>query len=207
MQRPVLLELLARLDPTHPVGIRTPKAKREGGKIMGVPCYEYFCEIKAKHPKHMVLTRVRHLMNDFKDDKLTCLSLFMVHVLKIIRQGTNLITLFQVNQYFASKATNTAILPLWSGPLKTPSLPPFEQIGDFFEAIGFDALLLCQFAYVNPMAPRNGVSRAGVPLNNMPRAVRALNAANLSVVSMNLINIIYNLQWKQWFLQCSPTPV
>ena len=59
---------------------------------------------------------------------------------------------------------------------------PLAQIGDFYETIGFDALLLCQFAKINPMAPHRGVSRAGVPLVNMPRAVRALNAANLSVV-------------------------
>ena len=60
--------------------------------------------------------------------------------------------------------------------------PPAVQVGPFYEAIGFDALLLCQFVKVNPMAPYYGVSRAGVPLENMPRAVRALNAANLSVV-------------------------
>ena len=56
------------------------------------------------------------------------------------------------------------------------------QIGSFFEAIGFDALLLCQFSYVNPMAPQSGVARAGVPFQNLPRAVRMLNGANLSVV-------------------------
>ena len=60
-------------------------------------------------------------------------------------------------------------------------IPP-AQIGEFYEAIGFDALLLCQFAKINPMATLPGVSRAGVPLRNMPRAVRALNAADLSVV-------------------------
>lgn len=58
----------------------------------------------------------------------------------------------------------------------------FLQSGNFYETIGFDALLLCQFANVNPMAPRNMVARAGVPLINMPRAVRALNASNIPVV-------------------------
>ena len=61
-------------------------------------------------------------------------------------------------------------------------LSPPAQIGEFYETIGFDALLLCQFAKINPMAPHRGVSRAGVPLGNMPRAIRALNTANLSVV-------------------------
>ncbi|GAX83118.1 hypothetical protein CEUSTIGMA_g10544.t1 [Chlamydomonas eustigma] len=63
-----------------------------------------------------------------------------------------------------------------------PKYVVLAKIGDFYETLGFDALLLCQFAKTNPMSPRSGVARAGVPIQNMPRAVRALNAADISVV-------------------------
>ena len=58
--RSVLLGLLAKLDPTHPVGIRSPKAKRgaAGTKSFGVPCYDFYCEMKAKYPRHMILAQV-----------------------------------------------------------------------------------------------------------------------------------------------------
>ena len=58
-----LRKLLAKLDPTHPVGIRSPKAKRSassavGSKSVSVPCYDLYCEMKAKYPRCMVLVQV-----------------------------------------------------------------------------------------------------------------------------------------------------
>ena len=42
------------------MGIRSPKAKRSaaGSKSFGVPCYDFYCEMKAKYPRHMVLAQV-----------------------------------------------------------------------------------------------------------------------------------------------------
>ena len=42
------------------MGIRSPKAKRSvaGSKSIGVPCYDLYCKMKAKYPRHMVLVQV-----------------------------------------------------------------------------------------------------------------------------------------------------
>ncbi|KAG1665669.1 hypothetical protein FOA52_005459 [Chlamydomonas sp. UWO 241] len=56
------------------------------------------------------------------------------------------------------------------------------KIGEFYETCGRDALLLCHFHRVNPMAPNSGVARSGTPVKNMMRAVRDLNEAGLGVV-------------------------
>ncbi|KAG2429237.1 hypothetical protein HXX76_011006 [Chlamydomonas incerta] len=37
------------------------------------------------------------------------------------------------------------------------------RIGDFYEAVGFDALVLCQHCGLNPMTPLSGVAKAGFP--------------------------------------------
>lgn len=56
------------------------------------------------------------------------------------------------------------------------------QCGDFYEAIGIDAVLLVQFAGLNPMGGRSP-PRAGCPKQNIRRVLADLvdNAA-LSVV-------------------------
>ncbi len=56
------------------------------------------------------------------------------------------------------------------------------QCGDFYEAIGIDAVLLVQFAGLNPMGNRSP-PRAGCPKQNIRRVLADLveNAA-LSVV-------------------------
>lgn len=61
------------------------------------------------------------------------------------------------------------------------------RVGEFFEAWGFDALLLVQFCGLNPMG--NGVPRAGFPVANLRRALRDLVIENgLSVVVCEEVN-------------------
>ena len=57
------------------------------------------------------------------------------------------------------------------------------QVGEFYEAVGIDAVLLVQHAGLNPMASGAGrPPRAGCPRQNLRRTVADLVAAGLSVV-------------------------
>lgn len=64
-----------------------------------------------------------------------------------------------------------------------PSLPLALQFGGFYEAYGWDAILLCQFTGIRAMGCSElGVVQSGVPLANLPISVRMLNEKNISVV-------------------------
>lgn len=77
------------------------------------------------------------------------------------------------------------------GPHGSPQEQPWHanplcrlQIGDFYEAAGVDALVLIQYANLNPMVPKSGIPRAGLPLGNLRRTLRMLVEENsFSVVS------------------------
>ncbi len=56
------------------------------------------------------------------------------------------------------------------------------QVGEFFETVGIDAVLLVQYAGLNPMGAGNP-PRAGCPRQNLRRTVADLVHAGLSVVS------------------------
>ena len=56
------------------------------------------------------------------------------------------------------------------------------QVGDFYESHGYDAVLLAQFADLNPMKNSGRPFRAGFPLANLAATCRALTDAGLSVV-------------------------
>ena len=64
---------------------------------------------------------------------------------------------------------------------KYPRALALVQIGDFYEAVGIDAVVLCHMHSLNPMAAYKGVARCGVPLGNRARAVRAMNELGFSV--------------------------
>eukprot|EP00955_Chlamydomonas_euryale_P006915 73289-Chlamydomonas_euryale.AAC.5 len=57
---PQLLWLLEVLDPTHPIGIPYSTARKAGGekRSMGIPCYDYFMEVKQKYPRCVALVKV-----------------------------------------------------------------------------------------------------------------------------------------------------
>ncbi|GFR42192.1 hypothetical protein Agub_g3082 [Astrephomene gubernaculifera] len=46
---------------------------------------------------------------------------------------------------------------------KHPTAVVLVRIGDFYEAVGYDALLLCQLCGLNPMSPHLGLALAGFP--------------------------------------------
>ncbi|KAK3258887.1 DNA mismatch repair ATPase msh1, partial [Cymbomonas tetramitiformis] len=54
------------------------------------------------------------------------------------------------------------------------------QVGDFFEAMGYDAVMLVQYCSLNPMGT-TGVPRAGCPLQNLRRTLDDLTSSGFSV--------------------------
>ena len=56
-------------------------------------------------------------------------------------------------------------------------------MGEFYEAIGFDAIMLVEYSGLNPMGGVKGlgVPRAGCPRNNLFQTLADLNDAGLSV--------------------------
>lgn len=60
-------------------------------------------------------------------------------------------------------------------------LPRRLQVGEFFESVGIDAVLLVQHAGLNPMGAGDP-PRAGCPRGNLRRTVEDLVRAGLSVV-------------------------
>ena len=68
-----------------------------------------------------------------------------------------------------------------------PVLPLCDQCGDFYEAIGTDAVILVQFAGLNPMGNRSP-PRAGCPKGNIHRVLADLvQGAGLTVVSLGAL--------------------
>ena len=57
------------------------------------------------------------------------------------------------------------------------------QVGEFYEAMGTDAVVLVQWAGLNPMGSTHMPPRAGCPHTNIRRTLQSLvEEANLSVV-------------------------
>ncbi|MEW5315844.1 MAG: hypothetical protein WDW38_007246 [Sanguina aurantia] len=55
------------------------------------------------------------------------------------------------------------------------------RIGEFYEVVGYDALVVCQVCHLNPMAPLKGVARAGCPIANLKMALQQLIDAGFTV--------------------------
>ena len=55
------------------------------------------------------------------------------------------------------------------------------RVGDFYEAFGFDAVILVQYAGLNPMG-HSGVPRAGCPHQNIAQTLRDLTKAGFTTV-------------------------
>nr|BCL66097.1 hypothetical protein [Volvox africanus] len=66
---------------------------------------------------------------------------------------------------------------------KHPTAVVLVRIGEFYEAVGFDALVLCQHCGLNPMAPHTGVAEAGFPraANSLRRHLNRLIEAGFAV--------------------------
>lgn len=63
------------------------------------------------------------------------------------------------------------------------------QIGEFYEAVGTDAVMCVQHAKLNPMPVTGGKApRAGCPILNLRRTLRDLTSAGLSVVGPCLLS-------------------
>ena len=63
---------------------------------------------------------------------------------------------------------------------------PSAQVGEFYEAMGTDAVVLVQWAGLNPMGSTHMPPRAGCPHMNIRRTLQSLvEEANLSVVRMH----------------------
>ena len=71
------------------------------------------------------------------------------------------------------------------------------QVGEFYETMGTDAVMLVQHAGLNPMAS-GSPPRAGCPIVNLRRTLYDLvEQAGLSVVSILLLHLIRHLHHKQ----------
>lgn len=58
----------------------------------------------------------------------------------------------------------------------------FDRCGEFYEALGFDACMLVEYANLNPMAPRSDtVPRAGCPIMNLRQTLDQLTHQGFSV--------------------------
>ncbi|KXZ52161.1 hypothetical protein GPECTOR_10g790 [Gonium pectorale] len=64
-----------------------------------------------------------------------------------------------------------------------PTAIVLVRVGDFYETVGFDALVLCQHCGTNPMSPQSGVARAGFPqgANSLRRQLNRLIEAGFTV--------------------------
>ena len=64
------------------------------------------------------------------------------------------------------------------------------QVGEFFETMGYDALLLVEYANLNPMGGvhSDNVPRAGFPLKNLRQSLKDLNSAGLSACVVKEVN-------------------
>lgn len=56
------------------------------------------------------------------------------------------------------------------------------RVGDFYETVGWDAVLLVEHCGNNPMGAGSGVPRAGCPWRNLRRTLALLVDAGLTVV-------------------------
>ena len=66
--------------------------------------------------------------------------------------------------------------------------PP--QVGEFYEAMGTDAVVLVQWAGLNPMGSTHMPPRAGCPHMNIRRTLQSLvEEANLSVVCLLTVKL------------------
>jgi len=78
--------------------------------------------------------------------------------------------------------------PFWvhlgvSDPVSNPPLVTIltTQVGEFYETLGPDAVLLCQHCNLNPMGQRQP-PQAGFPIANLDRTLRDLLSAGFSMV-------------------------
>nr|BCL66167.1 hypothetical protein [Volvox reticuliferus]BCL66235.1 hypothetical protein [Volvox reticuliferus] len=75
---------------------------------------------------------------------------------------------------------------------KHPTAVVLVRIGEFYEAVGFDALVLCQHCGLNPMAPHTGVAEAGFPraANSLRRQLNRLIDAGFAVAMVEEVREI-----------------
>ncbi|PSC67198.1 mitochondrial-targeted muts 1, partial [Micractinium conductrix] len=85
---------------------------------------------------------------------------------------------------FSSRSGRPPLYTYFRGVKKQhPKSVVLVRVGEFYEAVGIDAVLLVQHAGLNPMASGAGrPPRAGCPRQNLRRTVADLVAAGLSVV-------------------------
>lgn len=80
-------------------------------------------------------------------------------------------------------ASHPLFLSFWPPLLFTSPPEPVVQVGEFYETMGTDAVMLVQHAGLNPMG-QGDPPRAGCPVVNLRRTISDLvEQAGLSVVS------------------------
>ncbi|KAG2499476.1 hypothetical protein HYH03_002423 [Edaphochlamys debaryana] len=72
-----------------------------------------------------------------------------------------------------------------------PTALVLVRIGDFYEAVGFDALVLCQVCGLNPMSPHSGVAEAGFPkgAQSLRRQLNRLIEASFTVAVVEEVGV------------------
>ena len=65
---------------------------------------------------------------------------------------------------------------------KYPNKIVLCRVGEFYETMGYDAVLLVEYANLNPMGADPVIARAGCPKQNIHRTLRDLTDAGFSVV-------------------------
>ena len=76
----------------------------------------------------------------------------------------------------------------------TPQACPYMQIGEFYETLGPDAVLLCQHCGLNPMGKRHP-PQAGFPIGNIHKTLRNLTDLGFSAVRPLLVQSFHPARW------------
>ena len=129
--------------------------------------YDYRVEVKKQHPKAVTLVRVSAELHKGRRQSSQCAAASTQQPEPSGQRAIPFTCL--VHNTRSQHSFRCRCVP-----------PPCMQVGEFYEAVGIDAVLLVQHAGLNPMG--DGVPpRAGCPRQNLRRTVDDLVGAGLSV--------------------------
>lgn len=129
---------------------------------------QFFADVRKQHPKAMVLVRVSSAGLTGRT-RLSTFGFGLGHCARTRRRDPTPACCCYAPTH-ASSALNLHLQPA----------PCFWQVGKFYEAQGTDAVLLVQYAGLNPMGDPNP-PRAGCPKENLRQTWDLLRAAGLTV--------------------------
>lgn len=76
------------------------------------------------------------------------------------------------------------------------------QVGSFYEALGYDAILLVEHTGLNPMPIKRGMPHAGCPLTNIRSVLAALVSQGFTVVSASSCTAVVCLSATPCMARC-----